>query len=129
MIKKFLIIESLLSYSIWLLLLLWGADFPPPKGFWVLVLLLFLLISCQYYFFLWTWSNMARKSSLLWTLLFFALGGSLTGLILMFPSLSALPLPSIFLGLTFLSLIASLYGLVIWLINRCFYYLLHKRRP
>ncbi|MDU6522726.1 MAG: hypothetical protein E6540_02035 [Enterococcus sp.] len=100
----------------WLLIFLWGADFPPPIGFlWLLPLLLVLTIlqDRQLRFLA---QRIKRQPTFFKNFLFFLLGSFV--LALLTASLQTASFAPRLIWILVVTSVGSLYGSLFWLINR-----------
>lgn len=114
--KKIRIIESILFPAGWILILLAGADFPPPRGFYRLVILIILLDLVQQLYLQWLCKNLImRRTFLLSQLLFLATGVAVAVLFILcnggFQKESG-----IWTGI--IAAVSVVYGTAFWIIHR-----------
>lgn len=74
-------IEAVLFLAGWTLVFLWGADFPPPEGFWKVIALGVALGVVQVPYLLVLLSRVRERPTFARNLLFFATGGILVTLV------------------------------------------------
>ena len=74
-------IEAVLFLAGWTLVFLWGADFPPPEGFWKVIALGVALDVAQTPYLLMLLSRVRERPTFARNLLFFAAGGILVALV------------------------------------------------
>lgn len=114
-IKKFKIVETVLFLAGWLLVMVKGADFPPPAGFWVVAAGIVVIAFIQWFYLGWLLPNIEAKGSLWKTLGLYALLGFAASLVPILYSGKA----DKDIGIWFAIIVevALVYGLVFWLIN------------
>lgn len=111
---------SLLEASGFLLLanlmMLLGADFPPPVGFLWLMLVSLLLAFGQYHYGNWLFKRLEGFKTLPVTSGFFGLEGLISALI--FVALNPVETTYLWLWLAVTILVFTGYGLIFWFVNR-----------
>jgi hypothetical protein len=120
--KKIVWINEILFFLGWMLLLLLGADHPPPKGFIWLVVLIVLLDMAQYFYLKKFLPSLHDKSKGLFTqtLLFAVLAGigvSISMLLLDLNKLLSIGLINILIWIMVIALVALIYGICFYLFN------------
>jgi drug/metabolite transporter (DMT)-like permease len=120
--KKIVWINEILFFLGWMLLLLLGADHPPPKGFIWLVALIVLLDMAQYFYLKKFLLSLHDKSKGLFTqtLLFAVLAGigvSISMLLLDLNKLFSIGLINVLIWIMVIALVALIYGVCFYLFN------------
>lgn len=114
--KKVRLIESTIFFIGSLLIMLAGADFPPPRGFWLIVAIIFLFAVVQYYYLGWLIDHLNLKRSLPISIVLFAVLGALvaTGMVL---GSAHQPFPDVLIWVGIVAIVAGVYGLMVWLVT------------
>ena len=120
--KKIVWINEILFFLGWMLLLLLGADHPPPKGFIWLVAIIVLLDMAQYFYLKKFLPSLHDKSKGLFTqtLLFAVLAGigvSISMLLLDLNKLFSIGLINVLIWIMVIALVALIYGVCFYLFN------------
>ncbi|MEO5284772.1 hypothetical protein [Limosilactobacillus allomucosae] len=92
-----------------------GADFPPPLGFWKIIVVISLVALIQWYYLDWLLERINSKKSLLMTVGIYALLGGMSTATMIAASGQLKKETVIWLGLIILGTAA--YGLLFWLVN------------
>ncbi|MEG0163826.1 hypothetical protein [Anaerorhabdus sp.] len=123
--KKINIIETIFFIVGWIIIFLLGADFPPPSGFWKVVLVVILLAIIQSIYLKYLFKNIFDIKSFLKNTIFFFVGGLLVALC------SMIILPGNHgnnqISIIWIALITSVcivYGILFWFVN----YFLQKNK-
>jgi hypothetical protein len=96
-------------------IMLLGADFPPPRGFLKMLVVIFIVASIQWCYLKWLLLTINNKGSLLATIVLFAgLGAVVTMFLIASTGKSIGNYPVL---IVVVSISAAIYGLVLWLVN------------
>ena len=109
-------IESLLFFFSWTLIMLSGADFPPPSGFIWLILIIAVLSILQWFYLGWLLKTILQRKTFLLNLLLFCCTGFVTALLLVI--LNGSFTAEIWIWFLIIMTAAAGYGSLFWLINR-----------
>lgn len=117
--KKIVFIESLLFIVGWTIIFLLGADFPPPEGFWKIIMLVVILdlIQIPYLYDLLTHINM--KPTFFKNFLFFICGGVIVSLLTSRKNVGG-DLKQRMIWILMVTFVSIVYGNVLWFVNRLF---------
>lgn len=115
--SKLIRLESWLFFIGWIIIFLLGSDFPPPIGFYQVVLLTALLALVQRQYLMFLLPRLVQSGFFIAnTGLFLAVGlllGLITGLLGGYESVSQW---AIWLG--FIVSVSTIYGMLFWLVNQ-----------
>lgn len=116
-------INSIVFFIGWILILLLGADFPPPIGFLWLVLLIAVLDFIQYKYLRVILPQLKeRKKLFLKNLFFFTVGGALVALftlIIRYKITMKMNVTDIIIWSIVITVVSVIYGICFWFFNLC----------
>lgn len=78
--RNLIILESSLFFVFWIVVFLLGADFPPPVGFWKIVVLTLILDIVQAFYLRFLLKNITTRPTYIINSIFFVLGGIIVSL-------------------------------------------------
>ncbi|HBB60182.1 MAG TPA: hypothetical protein DCZ61_00135 [Lachnospiraceae bacterium] len=114
--KKIRIIESILFPAGWILILLAGADFPPPRGFYRLVILIILLDLVQQLYLRWLCKNLIMRRTFLLNELLFLAAGVVVAVLFVLCNGGFQKESGIWTGV--IAAVSVVYGTAFWIIHR-----------
>lgn len=117
--KIIIIVESLIFFLFGSLFFLWGADSPPPAGFWKLIVLVFVLAGLQAIYLSYFWSRFIKQAMFLKNaLIFFCVGVFLA--LLGFGVMGGMELEQLFWWALFVGSVSLAYGIILYFVNSYF---------
>lgn len=120
--SKIIRINTVVFFGGWTIIMLLGADFPPPIGFLWLVLLLAVLDFIQYkylHFFL-PMLQVKEKNLFIKNSLFFTTGGLLVSIFTLasdYRNTLEMRMLDILIWITVITIVAAIYGICFWFFN------------
>ena len=119
---KIIQINSILFFVAWTIIMLLGADFPPPIGFIWVILLIGALDLIQYKYLQKFLPLLRKRKNNLFikNLLFFLTGGIVVSLLLLasrYKITLEMGMSSIIIWITILTLVGAIYGACFWFFN------------
>lgn len=122
--KKINIIETILFVIIWTGIMLLGADFPPPSGFWKIIFLIIVLAGIQYIYLTYLFRKMLVMKTFIKNILFFLLGGIITSIVsILFFGTEIISKKNFIICTSMITMVSIIYGICFWSIN----YLLKRK--
>lgn len=118
--KAIKIVETIIFIVSWTIIMLLGADFPPPSGFWIVIIGILILACIQWFYMNWILARIYLIKSLFISILIFASIG-LIDAVAMALLLSQNFYDSFIIWLSICTIVAALYGLIFWFSNRVVY--------
>ena len=121
--KKIIVVNTLLFFFGWNVIMLLGADFPPPIGFLWLVMLIGALDFIQYRYLHKLLPRIREKEKYLFAknLAFFTGGGAVVGIFIILMRLKVTletGIINILIWIMVLTLVGALYGICFWIFNK-----------
>jgi hypothetical protein len=120
--KNIIKINSILFFVGWIIILLLGADFPPPIGFLWLVLLVAILDFIQYKYLrvLLPQLKERKKNLFLKNLFFFTVGGVIVALFILITRYNItleMNMNDIIILIIVITAVSTIYGIFFWVFN------------
>ena len=126
--KKIQLINFLSFFIGWTVLLLSGADFPPPTGFiWLVILVLFLDVIQYFYLNIYFLKRIKRHKKFklfLANSLFYLFGGFIVAACTTLPVFPTIGQTNSIIWMTVITTVSILYGIIFWVFNWSLYRLL-----
>lgn len=114
--RNLIILESSLLFVFWIVVFLLGADFPPPVGFWKIVVLTLILDIVQAFYLRFLLKNITTRPTYIINSIFFVLGGIIVSLPAIWQTDTEVQSKVIWVSIvTFVSVI---YGNIFWIFNK-----------
>lgn len=114
-IKKLQWTESSIFFAGWTIVMLLGADFPPPVGFVWVVLGIALIDALQWVYLGWLLKALMHKRTFWLNLALFMVIGFLTAMLLAI--LNGALASGTIIWLAVITIVAMIYGIIFWIVN------------
>lgn len=116
-LSKISLYESISFIIIANIIMLSGADFPPPPGFIWITLTSFIISTLQYFYCNWLLQTLGKRKTFFKTITSFALLGTLISLFFIFFNSEAIN-RAVFIFVGVVATVFSFYGFIFWMVNK-----------
>lgn len=114
--RRLIILESTLFFVVWTIIFLLGADFPPPVGFGVIVMIILILDIIQLLYLRFLLKNITHRPTYIINSIFFVFGGIIVSL----PGIlqEDTDVQGKVILVSVITIISVIYGNVFWIFNK-----------
>ena len=113
--KKLRILESSVFFVGWTIILLLGADFPPPEGFIWVIFGIAVLDFLQWLYLGWLLNALRHRKTFVLNFVLFTIVGFITALLTAF--LNGRVISEMMIWFSIIMSVSAIYGVIFWSIN------------